>query len=334
MASTGARKVVVLGTGGTIASRVVPETGHAVAAATGEELLAALRERGLALPDGVEIAAEQFCTVGSFQFDIDLAFRIARRAEALLRDPTVAGVVVTQGTDTMEESSYLADLVVGSDKPLVFTGAQRLADAADRDGPRNLADAIRLAASPEAHALGAVVMFDGEVHAARDVTKLHASRPGAFWSAEHGKVGEVDGSRVALHRRPLLRRTFAVEALEPRIDLLRLVMGSDARFIRCAIETGARGLVIEAFGRGNGNPAVVEGIREAVAAGVPVLVASRCPQGRVEPIYGNGGGKDMEAAGAVFCGDLGGLKARVLLAVLLGSGEPTDLRRTLTDIGG
>ncbi|MEK0084098.1 asparaginase [Benzoatithermus flavus] len=326
-------KVVVLGTGGTIASRVDPKTGHAVAAATGVELVETMRACGHAAPAGIEVAVEQFCNVNSFRFDLEIAFRIAKRAASLLADPEILGVVVTQGTDTMEESSYLADLVVGSEKPVVFTGAQRHAQESDSDGPRNLAQAIRVAAAPEARGLGAMIVFEGELHAARDATKLHASRVGTFWSGEHGKLGEVDGERVVVQRRPTLRRSFAVDRIEPRIDLVRLVMGSDARFIRCALDTGTRGLVLEAFGRGNANHEVVAGIREAVERGVPVVVTSRCPQGRVLPIYGDGGGKDVAAAGAIFAGDLSGLKARVLLSVLLGSPAVTDLAETIAAMG-
>lgn len=328
-------KVVVLGTGGTIASRVDPETGHAVAAATGAELVETMRSRGHEPPADIDLAVEQFCNVGSFRFDLELAFRLARRAGELLAAPDVAGVVVTQGTDTMEESSYLADLVVASDKPLVFTGAQRHADEPDSDGPRNLAQAIRVAVTPEARGLGATIVFEGELHAARDATKLHASRVGTFWSGEHGKLGEVDGDRVVIQRHPTLRQTFAVSEVEPYVDLIRLVMGSDARFIRCALDTGARGLVIEAFGRGNANQEVMAGIKEAVAAGVPVVIASRCPQGRVLPVYGDGGGKDVAAAGGIFAGDLQGAKARVLLSVLLAAGmKPGELRQVVTLLGG
>jgi L-asparaginase len=328
------QKVVVLGTGGTIASRIDPATGHAVAAASGEELLAVLGERGLALPAGIDVVTEQVCNVGSFAFDLDIAFRIAQRADEWLRQPEVRGVVVTQGTDTMEESVYLADLVVRSDKPVVYTGAQRLAEEADRDGPRNLADSIKVAASEAARGLGAVIVFEQEIHAARDATKLHASRVGTFWSGEHGKLGEVDGGHVVVHRRPLIRRSFEVEAVEPRIDLIRLVMGSDARFIRCALDSGCRGLVIEGFGRGNANHSVVDGMRQAAEANVPVVITTRCPQGRVKPIYGNGGGKDVEAAGGIFAGDLSGLKARVLLSVLLASAGPIDIEAIVRELGG
>lgn len=310
------RKVVLISTGGTIASRF-DKTRYVSAAASGTELLGLLHHD---LP-GVSVEVDEFCNVGSFNIDLTLAFGLATRIAQHLARSDIAGVAVTHGTDTMEESAFLADLVVAGDKPIVFTGAQRQADEPDSDGPRNLANAIRLAAS-ELRGLGVVILFDQEFHAARDATKIHAYRVGAFNSAGRGSLGEIDGERIVLHRRPVLRATIPTKRVEPAVDLTKLVMGSDARFIRCAIQSGAKGIVIEGFGRGNATLAVVEGVREAVGAGLLVVVASRCPQGRVQPIYGNGGGKDLAAAGALFAGDLTGVKARVLLSVLLGADLP------------
>jgi L-asparaginase len=167
------------------------------------------------------------------------------------------------------------------------------------------------------------------------VTKTHAYRVGAFTSMEHGKLGEVDGDEIVLHRRPARRLRIETQQVEPRVDLVKLVMGSDERFIRCAVESGARGIVLEAFGRGNATLAVVAAAREVVAAGIPVLVATRCPQGRVRPIYGKGGGKDLEEAGAIFAGDLSGIKARVLLSALLGAGATREsIAETVAEISG
>ncbi len=327
-------RVVVLSTGGTIASRIDHARGHVAPAASGADLLAVMLDRGLAPPAGIDVEVEEFCNVGSFTIDLELAFRLARRAAERLAEPEVAGVVVTHGTDTMEESAYMADLVVGGARPIAFTGAQRHADEPDADGPRNLADAIRVVASPAASGLGAVIVFEGEIHAARDATKQHASRVGTFQSAEHGKIGEVDGDLVVIQRRPLLRRHFAAARVEPAVDLIKLVMGSDARFLRCALESGARGIVLEAFGRGNATPAINEVVRDAAGRGTPVLVTSRCPQGRVKPIYGKGGGKDLAAAGAIFAGDLSGLKARVLLSVLLGTAALEPLHEAVASVAG
>lgn len=324
-------KVVLVTTGGTIASRHDPQSGHTVASVGGDALRHTLHDS----LDGVELAVDEFCNVGSFAVDLPLAFSLAQRVAVHLSDPATTGVVVTHGTDTMEESAYLADLVVGSEKPVVFTGAQRAADAPDADGPRNIADAVRIAASPLAVGLGAMIAFEQEFHAARDVTKTHTSRVDTFASAEHGKLGEIDGERVSLHRRPVLRKTFAPTRIETRVDLIKLVLGADDRFLRFAAESGAKAIVVEGFGRGNATPLAARAIAEIIASGVPVIVASRCARGRVRPIYGNGGARDLERAGAIFAGDLSGPKARVLAAVLLGAGmEPEAMRETFDQLGG
>jgi L-asparaginase len=251
---------------------------------------------------------------------VQFAFDMTRRINQLLARDDVSGVVVTHGTDTMEETSYLADLLLQSDKPAVFTGAQRAHDDAQADGPLNLSNALRVAAAPAARGLGAVVCFNGAIHAARDVIKLHASAVGTFQSLEHGALGEVDGDTVVVHRRPALRLTFEVERLEERVALYRLSLGTDLQDLQALIARRPAGLVIEAFGRGNGPTALTPLIRQARRDGSVVLIASRCPSGRVQPIYGGGGGgRDLADAGALFAGDLRGPKARLALMVLLSS---------------
>jgi L-asparaginase len=240
-------RVVVLGTGGTIGSRFSAEHGDVVAGVGGDELVRNLGHFAAT----VDVVTEQFCNVGSFLFTLELAFGIVKRADQLLQDADVAGVVVTCGTDTMEEIAYLADLIVSSDKPIIFTGAQRHAGLPDSDGPRNLHSAILVAASESAKGLAAVIVFEDEIHAARDATKMHTSRVGAFASSEHGKLGEIDDRDVIVSRRTIRRHAVLAAAVETRVDLVKAYMGADGRFIDYAVETGSRGLVLEAFGRGN-----------------------------------------------------------------------------------
>ena len=296
--------VVVVSTGGTIAMRPEPGTGKLVPATTAEELL-----EMLAWPDAPPLTLDDFLSVPSFDVHGALALSLARR---VLEHG--APTVVTHGTDTMEETVYLIDRVLPDDAPpVVLTGAQRAADEPDRDGPRNLRDAIRVAASPEAHGRGAMIVFGGDIHAAREVRKVHTSALRAFASPGWGPIGLVDGERVVFGRRPERRPSLPLPAELVPVDLIRLYAGSDARFLRAAVAAGARAIVLEGTGRGNANEQVVEGVREAVAAGVTVVVCSRCAEGRVEPVYGRGGGRDLAEAGAVFAGDLAGPKARVLL---------------------
>jgi L-asparaginase len=310
-------KVVLIGTGGTIASRFDPQLGRTVASQRGEDLLAQVPQ----LADVAELEVDDFATVPSFDMSADFAFGLAGRINQQLARADVAGVAVTHGTDTMEESCYLADLLLRSDKPAVFTGAQRAHDEPNPDGPGNILGAVRTVAAPDAKGLGAVICFADQIHAARDVTKVSASALATFQSYDKGALGVIDTGRVVVHRRPERRRTFALERLETRAPLLRLYLGFDVALVEAALERGARGLVLEAFGRGNGPAALVPVVRRAVAAGVAVVITSRCPTGRVEPIYGKGGGKDLADAGAVFAGDLKGPKARLLLMVLLSAPE-------------
>jgi L-asparaginase len=272
--------------------------------------------------DFAEIEVHDIATIPSYQMDLQFAFDLARRIKDVLGRPEVAGVVVTHGTDTMEETCYLADLLLDSDKPAVFTGAQRAHDDPQSDGPLNLLNASQVAAAPSARGLGAMICFNGTIHAARDVTKVHASAVETFQSYEYGALGEVDGAKVIIHRRPVLRQSFKVDRLEERVELFRLVLGIDLRGLEAAIERGVAGLVIEGFGRGNGPSRLAELVRLATRKDVPVLVTSRCPVGRVQPVYGGGGGgRDLADAGGIFVGDLKGPKARLLLMVLLSSAE-------------
>ena len=309
-------KVVLLATGGTIASRYDPALGRTVASQRAEDLLALLPQvRSVA-----DLEVVDFATIPSFDMTVQFAFGMAGRVNELVARPDVAGVVVTHGTDTMEETSYLSDLLLQSDKPVVFTGAQRAHDDPQSDGPPNLSNALRVAASPLASGLGAMVCFNGTIHSARDVTKVHTSAVETFQSYEHGALGAVDGERVVIHRRPTLRRAFQIERLEDAVKLFRLTLGCDLDDLEAMIERGASGLVIEGFGRGNGPTRLTDLVRLASSKQMPVLISSRCPAGRVQPVYGGGGGgRDLADAGGIFAGDLKGPKARLLLMVLLSS---------------
>jgi L-asparaginase len=308
--------VVLVSTGGTIASRPEEATGKLVPALSPDDLLATL-----AWPDAPPLEVDDFAQVPSWEMFGETAFALAARVDEHLRRDEVAGVVVTHGTDTMEETVYLVDRVVDSEKPVVLTGAQRAADAPDADGPRNLRDAIAVVVSPEARGRGAMIGFAGELHAAREVRKLHTSALAAFASPGYGPIGHVDGERIVFRRRPERHPALPPKgSTDVRVDLIRLYAGSDDRFLRLSVESGARAVVLEATGRGNANARVVAAVRDATEASVPVVVCSRCVGGRVEPLYGRGGGRDLVEAGALFAGDLAGPKARVLLQVAIAAG--------------
>jgi L-asparaginase len=253
---------------------------------------------------------------------------LAARVREHSRRDDVAGVVVTHGTDTMEESVYVVDRLLDSDTAVAFTGAQRAADEPDTDGPRNLRNAVRVALDPEARGRGALVVFAGELHAAREARKVHTSALRAFESPGYGPLGHVDGERVVFRGRPDRSPPLPPPTGPlPQVDLIRLYAGSDDRFVRVSLESGSRAIVLEGTGRGNASERLLPGVEAAVAAGVAVVACSRCAAGRVEPVYGRGGGKDLAEAGVLFAGDLAGPKARVLLQLALASG--LDVRAVL-----
>jgi L-asparaginase len=221
---------------------------------------------------------------------------------------------------------YVVDRLLDSDTAVVFTGAQRAADAPDTDGPRNLRNAIRVALEPEARGRGALIAE--ELHAAREARKVHTSALRAFGSPGYGPVGHVDGDGVVFRRLPERSPPLPRPAGPlPQVDLIRLYAGSDDRFLRASLRSGSRAIVLEATGRGNASERVLPGVEAAVRAGVPLVVCSRCVEGRVEPVYGRGGGKDLAEAGALFAGDLAGPKVRVLFQLALAAG--LDVRAVL-----
>jgi len=307
----------IITTGGTIAMRHQESAGGAIPLLGADDFLAAL-------PTGLPaLTVEEFCNLPSAHLDLDTLWGIRQRVVAAVAQPDVDGVVVTHGTDTLEETAYLLDLTVDSPKPVVVTGAMRAASQAGYEGAANLAAAIRVAADPAACDLGTLVVLNDEVHAARFVAKFHTQALDAFRSWPDGPVGRVYGDRVAIQQR-VHPAPLAVERLEPDVHLLTLTVGCDAGVLEFLVQRGARGVVIAALGGGRVPPWWMPGIRQAVSQGTAVVVASRCPGGRVYDAYGYVGAyRDWLAAGAIAAPAINGPKARIRLMVALG--QTSDL---------
>jgi len=326
----------ILFTGGTISMRVDPATGAAVPALGSREILAQVP--GLAEVGAIE--AEDVARLPGPHVTPGDMWALARRAAAWLERSDVDGLVITHGTDTLEETAYLLDLVLTSDKPVAIVGAMRTMSDASWDGPANLIAAARVAAAPASRGRGTVVVMNEQVLAAPEVVKMHTEAASAFAAPGFGPIGIVDSGRVVYRRERPARPSWQardaepglrVARLETRVDLIQAATGMTDTFLRASVASGARALVIVAFGRGNVPPAIMPAIRDAVEAGVLVAVTSRCASGRVSPRYGyEGGGLDLERAGALLAGDLTGPKARLLLMTVLGiNGDGSELFRRL-----
>jgi L-asparaginase len=306
----------ILFTGGTISMRVDPAAGGAVPSLSGSELLALA-------PGAAELAdleAVEFDRVAGWRVTPAWMWKLAQAVRETLADPGAAGTVVTHGTDTLEESAFVLDCVVEDDRPVVFTGAMRNTSEVGWDGPRNLAAAVRVAAAPEARARGALVVLNDTIFGAHGVTKTHTARLDTFADWEAGPLGAVEPDRVGFFRAPERRAVVPTGRLETRVDTILAASGSDDRHVRASLDAGVRGLVVVGTGRGNVPAELVPALAGAVGAGVPVVICSRCPAGRVLPVYaGDGSGRALANAGAWFAGDLPAHKARLLLMLSLGA---------------
>jgi L-asparaginase len=320
--------VTVLTTGGTIATRA-DAGGGGTAQDTGDLLVSRLD-----LGRDVDVRVEDVLCVGSYLMTLDRMHLVARRAAEQLADPDVSGLVVTHGTDTTEETAFFLDLFHADPRPIVVTGAQRSADAPDSDGPRNLTDAVTVAADPAARELGVLVVFGGRVLPARGTRKAHTLAADTFDAADTGPLGWVHGDQVLIEGRPRRRPALDLAAFDPdgvRVDVVACYPGADATALYAFAAAGARGVVLEATGAGNGNPEICAAVAELTAAGVVVVTSTRVAAGPVAALYGNGGGVDLLAAGAVPAGLLRPGQARVLLAALLGlHRDPETVRTTFT----
>jgi L-asparaginase len=308
----------LVATGGTIAS--LPDaTGAVRPAVSPEDLLAGVP--GLA--DIAPVTVDDVARVNGWNVTPETMLTVAERVQEAVDDPAVSGVIVTHGTDTVEESAFLCDLVVAADKPVVFAAAMRSGDEPAADGPRNLRNAAEVATAPDAGGLGVTLTLNDEIHAARWARKQDSFRVSAFTSPGHGPIGFVTpGSVRVVARPPKLPALPRPAALDRPVALVQTFTGMSEGLIDAVLAaTGAEGLVVEGTGVGNVPGAAMAGIRSALDRGLPVAIATRVPTGGTRAVYGGpGGGVTLREMGVFPAGPLSGAKARLLLMVLLGGG--------------
>lgn len=308
--------IVLLFTGGTISMRRNVASGGAIPALTADEIVAATS--GIEAVTGIEI--EEWGRFPGPHMTIERMWELRTRiAEHLVR-ADVRGVVVTHGTDTLEESAYLVARSVASQKPVVFTGAQRTQGELGWDGPANLLESVRVAASREARGYGVMVVVGGQIFSARDVTKANTMLLEAFESRDLGPLGFLDEGEVVMRRElPPGPPVMMPHAPATPVDIIYAAAGVDSRLLDAARER-ALGVVIAALGRGNVPPEMLPGIVRLVESGRPVVITTRAGGGRVGQTYAYpGGGRTLLEAGAIMGGSRTPQQARIDLMLALGA---------------
>jgi L-asparaginase len=305
----------LIATGGTIAMKIDPVKKAPVPAISGEDLVATVPD----VSKYAKVEVNNVSNVPSDYMDPPRWIALTGEVNRALARPEVAGIIISHGTDTLEETAYWLDLTTNSEKPIILIGAQRNASEPDFDGPRNLLNAVRICVDPQSKGKGAMLAMNNQINAARDVTKTHTSSVETFKSGDFGVLGIVDYDRVVFSRAPLRRQHVPVKTdAMPYVEIVAMYGGAEGHLVRAAVDHGAKGIVIQGLGWGNVNLPMFAAIKEAIAKGVPVVITSRVPNGRVLPNYGwEGGGKTLVDAGAVMGDDLSPQKARILLMLLL-----------------
>ncbi len=305
--------VVILATGGTIAGAQPKEgdPGYKSGALSIESLVAAAP----GLDKIASVTGEQIASIGSQDMNDAVWFKLAPRANELLAKPDVAGIVVTHGTDTLEETAYFLDLVIKSDKPVVLVGSMRPATSTSPDGPLNLYNAVALAADPASKGRGVLVSANDDIHSGRDITKTNTTDVQTFVSPERGILGEIYYGKATFFNMPTTRHTakseFSLDGLDtlPRVDIIPSYENADGALVRASVAAGAKGIVLAGVGDGNGTKPLIDALAEAAKQGVVVVRSSRVGSGIIR--------RNIELnddqLGFVAAMELNPWKARVLL---------------------
>lgn len=309
--------IYILATGGTIAGSGsgALDTSYTSGTVTVDKLIAAVPE----INKIATIKGEQISNIGSQEMNNEVWFKLANRVNELLTSGKADGVVITHGTDTMEETAYFLNLVVKSDKPIVMVGAMRNSGSLSADGPLNIYNAVNVAMCKKAVGKGVMVVMNDEIHAAREVTKTNTTAVDTFKSPNSGKIGTVFYGNVKFYMNPVRKHTvnsaFDITKIKelPRVDIIYSHSNDNPDFVNLAVKNGAKGIVNAGMGNGNPFPSALEALGEAVKSGVVVVRDSRVGSGETTL----NGEVDDGKYGFLASDNLNAQKARVLLMLAL-----------------
>lgn len=305
--------------------KIDEETGGAVPHFSGTEMMQLM-------PQINEMANLEVYDFGKYpgpHMTPELMFDLSQKIKSKLSSGSYDGVVVTHGTDTLEETAYLLDLTIDTPIPIVVTGSMKNSSDEGWDGPRNLSDSILICLNNNCRELGVLVCLNGEINAASEVTKTHTEDVETFRSLDFGNLGFVEKGRVIINRLPRKLEHIITYGINTNVDLIKCYAGMDDKFFRYSADSGVEGLVVEAMGVGNVPPPAFEGIRYVVEKGIPVVLVSRCPAGETLDIYSYpGAGKWLNKLGVIFADYLNGQKARIKFMLALNkTKEHSELKK-------
>jgi len=317
------KNILIVFTGGTFSMKL-DESGGAVPHYNGSDLIELMPE----IKDMANLTIVDFGMYPGPHMSPELMLTLSKRIKSNLNTQKFAGVVVTHGTDTLEETAYFLDLTIKTDVPIVLTGSMKNSSEPDWDGPRNLRDSIIICLNKNSIGMGVLVCLNGEINAASEVTKTHTEDVETFHSLDFGNLGFVERGKVIFNRLPRKLEVIEIDEIDSKVDLIKCYAGMDEKFFKFSAESGIAGLVVEAMGVGNVPPKAFEGIKYAVDKGIPVVLVSRCPAGETLEVYAYpGAGKHLHNIGVIFTDFLNGQKARIKLIVALGKTKDVNVLR-------
>ncbi|SEA60727.1 L-asparaginase [Thalassobacillus cyri] len=316
------KRIMIIHTGGTISMKEDKATGE-----VNTDGRHPLQELNDMLGNVAEIEDEVLFYIPSPHMTPIHMLQLGRRIHEKLASKNIDGIVVTHGTDTLEETAYFLDLFLQTRRPVVMTGAMRSSNEIGADGLYNLLTAIRVATCDEAQDKGVLVVMNDEIHTAKNVTKTSTSNVATFQSPQYGPIGITTKRDVFFHHKLSRRDSYPIQQISKNVALVKAYAGMDGSMFDALRETNIDGLVIEALGQGNLPPATVDSIKKLLAMNIPIVLVSRCYQGIVQDTYAyEGGGRKLREAGIIFANGLTGPKARIKLMVALEmTNNPTEL---------
>ena len=301
-------------TGGTISMKIDEGNHSVVPAFNANEIMANLFSSDLYK----DLETVEFSELPSPSITPDMMLALSRLIKDYLNRDDVLGVVVVHGTDTLEETAFFLDVIIDSPKPVVVTGSMKSSSELGYDGINNLVSSILVAKSPKSLNKGTLVVMNDSINAASEVSKTNTLSLDTFKSLDYGPLGIVDSKEVIFYRTVnYVKKHVDTDSIENAVHLLKVYSGMDSSMLKFLInEMHTKGIVLDALGRGNVPPSMLEGIDLALKHNIPVIICSRCPSGRVFDTYGYvGGGKDLTNRGCILAPNLNGQKARIKLMI-------------------